>query len=108
MLFDILMLFASAGLGLAATECREWAQRKAGERNHDIDQALLKAHQRSLKDIRAYCQKSPEWDQYHRLLILALLLRKKPRNFLAANLCLRPFRNFTRTKPRVILSEKGN
>jgi hypothetical protein len=65
MLIDVLMLFASAGLGVAATECREWAQCKAGERNHDIEQALLKAHQRSLKDICTYCQKSPEWDRYH-------------------------------------------
>ena len=69
MLIDVLMLFASAGLGLAATECREWAQRKAGERNHDIEQALLKAHQRSLKDIRVYCEKSPEWDRYHPVII---------------------------------------
>jgi len=69
MLFDILLLFASAGLGVAANEGREWAQRKAGERNDDIDQALFKAHQRILKEIRDYCQKSPEWDLYHRVII---------------------------------------
>ncbi|MCT7953885.1 hypothetical protein [Laspinema palackyanum] len=69
MLSIILQLFAGAVLGVGATECREWAQRKAGERNDDIDQALFKAHQRTLKEIRDYCQKSPEWDRYHRVII---------------------------------------
>ncbi|WP_254564579.1 hypothetical protein [Oscillatoria sp. HE19RPO] len=69
MLIDVLMLFARAGLGVAATECRDWTQRKSGERNHDIEQALLKAHQRSLKEIRTCCQKSPEWDRYHLVII---------------------------------------
>lgn len=41
MLIDVLMLCASAGLGVAAIECRDWTQRKARERNHDIEQALL-------------------------------------------------------------------
>jgi hypothetical protein len=64
MLIDVLMLFASAGLGVAAIECRDWPQHKARERNHDIEQALVKAHQRTFKEIRTYCQKSPEWDRY--------------------------------------------
>lgn len=63
------MLFVSAGLGVAAIECRNWTQRKAEERNHDIEQALLKVHQRSLKEIRTSCQKLPEWDGYHLAII---------------------------------------
>ncbi|MCT7967121.1 hypothetical protein NG799_12305 [Laspinema sp. D1] len=69
MLINILGLFANTALGVAAPKCWEWAKRKAGEHNHDIEQALLKAHQRSLKDIRAYCQNSPEWDKSHRVII---------------------------------------
>lgn len=72
MLIDFLMLLASAGLGVAATECRERAQCKAGERNHDIEQALLKAHQHSVKEIRTYGQKSPLWNRYHPVIITRL------------------------------------
>lgn len=63
MLVDILMLFASAGLGQAAGEYRHWAQKKAGERNHDIEQALLKAHHRALEEVCGYCQGTPEWER---------------------------------------------
>lgn len=61
MIVEVLSLFASAGVGVVTTECHQWARRKAGERNHDIEKALLKSHQRILKDICACCQKTPEW-----------------------------------------------
>ncbi|WP_315686972.1 AAA family ATPase [Limnospira sp. PMC 1234.20] len=56
----MLSLFASAGLGVVGSECHKWAQRKAGERNHDIEKALLTAHERILNDICDCCQKTPE------------------------------------------------
>jgi hypothetical protein len=69
MLVDILMLFASAGLSQATSECRQWAQKKAGERNHDIETALLKAHCRSLEEICGYCQGTPEWERSQSLIL---------------------------------------
>lgn len=76
MIVEVLSLFASAGLGVVTTECHKWAQRKAGERNHDIEKALLRAHQRILNDICDHCQKTPEWQDSH-FLILARIDRIK-------------------------------
>ncbi|WP_246198814.1 hypothetical protein [Sodalinema gerasimenkoae] len=69
MLADILMLVAGAGLGEITGEVRQWAQQKAGEGNHDIEKALLKAHQRILKDICSCCQDAPGWNSHRHIVI---------------------------------------
>ncbi|AMW26802.1 ATP-binding protein [Arthrospira platensis] len=69
MIVEVLSLFASAGVGVVTTECHKWAQRKTGEGNHDIEKALLRAHQRILNDICACCQKTLEWQDSQPLII---------------------------------------
>lgn len=69
MIVEMLSLFASAGLGVVGSECHKWAQRKAGERNHDIEKALLTAHERILNDICGCCEKTPEWKRNQPLII---------------------------------------
>ncbi|NMG60123.1 hypothetical protein E1H12_16770 [Geitlerinema sp. P-1104] len=69
MLADVLMLVAGAGLGEITGEVRQWAQKKAGEGNHDIETALLKAHQRILKDICSYCQDAPGWNSNQHIIL---------------------------------------
>ncbi|MCW6037343.1 ATP-binding protein [Spirulina subsalsa FACHB-351] len=64
MMIEVLSLLASAGLGVMAGESFKWAQQKAGERNHDVEKALLNAHDRSLKEILTCCQKMPEWEDF--------------------------------------------
>lgn len=63
MLVDILMLFASAGLGQATDIAYEWAAKKASERNLDIEKALTIAYYKALQAIRDDCKQLPQWEQ---------------------------------------------
>lgn len=72
MLVDILMLFASAVVGEATSEVRQWAQRKARDKNPEIETALLRAHQNALRQIRTYCQGVPEWEREYLVIVARL------------------------------------
>lgn len=64
MIVEILGLFASAGSGQLLSVTWQWATKKADEKNHVIEKALIASYCKALEDIRCQCRQLPEWRQH--------------------------------------------
>jgi len=64
MIVEILGLFASAGMGQLVAVTWEWATKKADEKNHVIEKALVASYCKALEDVRCECRKLPEWRRH--------------------------------------------